>query len=188
MPRGPRTRKKDAETVVPGKCKLPDGTLVDDPDDIADMRRKGMIPRDAVPEIDEMPEGGQTVEEIAEEIEERRAIQDDVTDDDWLDGLPLCSVLEGKVLKRFRADAMQVRRMRHATAAFKAAASSLMGHVWKGIFSGRVEYLLSLPDPKTWAACPRPEEHTGGCGGTGVGEFGECPKCRGRGYVDRIRD
>lgn len=50
----------------------------------------------------------------------------------------------------------------------------------KGPWAHALIRFLKCEHPKDWLICPEPEN--GGCSGTGVYEFGECPRCHGAGY------
>ena len=85
------------------------GELVDDPPDIAEMRAKGKIPPGVVPEITDTGEKVD-IEAIKERDQERLAIQDDISDADWVANLPLASILTGKQKAAFDRDAIAYRK------------------------------------------------------------------------------
>lgn len=130
------------------------------------------------------------VEEIREEYAERKAIQADISDDEWLASLPLSAALEGVSLDKFRRDALDYRDFESTTrAAVRGCLERSNGRAgrhkrFSGVVGYRLMTLAKVQHPKVWDRCPALDK--GGCGGVGsVAMVGECPLCRGRGYIAR---
>lgn len=165
-----------------GKSKV-NGQVVDDPPDIAKARSEGRIPADVVVEVHE-PDAATAVADVAEDIAEREAMADDaLSDEDWLQALPLFGQLEGSPLTIFRADAVAYRLLErprqtykhHADRAFKKVRNN------RGAFIWRARSFLSVDHPSKWVRCAATDQ--GGCGGSGlIPMIGKCPACQGRGY------
>lgn len=142
---------------------------------------------DAADEDGEAPE--EVIQAVREEHAEAAAKRDELTDDEWLAGLPLTSKLQGHALDKFRRDALYYRRfepIRRELARFhsKAKKEVFRGASGQGYVSFTVGSLLSVEHPKDWRVCPPIE--SGGCDGTGTpGIIGQCPTCYGRGYLAR---
>lgn len=160
------------------------GVLQDDPDDIAEQRAQGLIPQDVIPEItgSDDEEEGETVESIRESHEERRAIQAEITDQEWLDQLPLSSKLKNKPLRIFQADALVWRHSEKARDTFKRVMAPLLNKSrYLGVYGSRVNSFLSFKPPHEWKSCPPQDKK--GCNGSGTTPIGDCSLCRGRGYL-----
>lgn len=164
-----------------GKLATVNGHAAPDPPDVAMARARGAIPATAVVEVHEpteMTDLADTAEAIAEEAAQAA---DALSDDDWLAELPLTTVLKGTQLKTFRADAILYRLMEQPRSTFRHHAARAMKGRDKGDYAWRLRRFLKTDHPKSWLRCPTTEN--GGCGGTGVIPiYGECPKCRGKGY------
>ncbi len=170
----------DAPTQPAGQSRI-NGQIVDDPPDVAKARAAGKIPEGVVVEVTEADEPT-SVEVIREEIEEESAHRDDaLSDDDWLETLPLHATLEGTQRRRFTADALDYRRLEPARKTFAYHAGRALRSRPQGIVAQKTRWYLKLEHPRKWVRCASPE--AGGCGGSGaVPMFGECPTCHGRGY------
>jgi hypothetical protein len=168
-----------------GKSRV-NGELVDDPPDIARLRATGAIPVDAIPEVTEGETGGATLDDIREEYEERRAIQEDApSDEEWLAALPLSSMLEGKPLRTFRGEALAYRELESHRRNFGSMVSRIRNRHFRygtgGPYFYRLRWALTVKHPKQWVRCAALEH--GGCAGTGqVKSIGSCPKCHGHGF------
>jgi hypothetical protein len=183
--------KAAVEKVVGPKLAKVNGVETVDPPDIAKLRKAGAIPADAVVTI----EGDAAAAPDPEADAERAAIaSDDVSDAEWLAGLPLSRVLSGHQLRQFHRDALLYRRMeptrRTYVLVFNREAKAL-SRQYQGVPTGDYEILTSwwvrLEHPKDWRVCVKPEH--GGCDGKGViGVIGQCPACKGRGYRVRTHD
>lgn len=157
------------------------GKVVDDPPDVAAARKAGRIPEGVSVEIEEPEDAEHPIDGAIEEQQEREAIQDEMSDQDWLESLPLYPQLSGACLKTFQDDALAYRKLTeqrrafsyHATRVFNAARR-------KGAYLWKLKFFLGVASPDRWLLCPTPEN--GGCNGTGRIRIGECPKCHGRGY------
>jgi hypothetical protein len=174
----------DPEAPTSGGCII-NGVKCEDPPDIAADRAAGRIPMKALVTIEE-PEGPVTTfEQIVEEHEERLAIQQEsISDEMWLEQLPLSSQLEGRQLECFQQDALFYRAMEPARNAVRHHAGRAPKSRREGAYRWRMTYFMRSDGPEKWVRCAAPEE--GGCGGLGMVEYGnrkdECGKCRGRGY------
>lgn len=158
------------------------GHVVPDPPDVAKARAEGRIAPGVVPEVDE-PGETTSVDDVREEIEERKAkTEDDLSDEEWLATLPLHSRLTGSQLKTFEEGALSYRELEAARNTYKHHADRVLKSRRRNDeFKWRVRSFLSIEGPDKWDLCPMPEN--GGCGGTGASPItGECPKCFGRGY------
>lgn len=158
------------------------GKHVEDTPEIASARANGRIPEAADVEIidpgfDEAP-----AESVREEYAERQAIQEEVSDEDWVATLPLFTLLEGVCRDRFVEDAILYRVLTPARKTFAHHATRAFNKVRrKGAYAFRLQSFLGVSAPDQWLLCPTVEN--GGCGGTGeVKLIGRCPKCHGRGY------
>jgi hypothetical protein len=167
-----------------GKCRV-NGELVDDPPDIAERRAAGKIPKNAVVEI--YQSGDPTsLADIQEEYAERAAIQDDLSDEDWLETLPLASQLHGKPLAIFKDHAVLWRSIEPYRKAFASGIAPLIKKPRKRIgYVYRVNAFIGINHPKNWRICPSTQD--GGCAGTGETPVfgGECPKCWSAGFLIR---
>ena len=162
-----------------GKSRV-NGQVVDDPPDIAEKRASGKIPANAVPDIEE-PDEPTTLDAVAEEIAERRAIQDDISDQDWLARLPLSSVLADVPLRTFQAEAIAYRHLEPKIKQFgKEVATEFNRTRREGPLQSKLRWGLKVDPPSRWVRCAAKDQ--GGCGGIGTVSFGECPECRGKGY------
>jgi hypothetical protein len=165
---------------VTGQSRV-NGQLVDDPPDVAKLRAAGKISAGVVPEIEE-PDETTSVDAVREEIEERRAIQEEgMTDQEWVAKLPLSKVLVGVQLATFQEDAMNYRELEPARKTFGWHATRVFnGARRKGEYLWRAKFFLKLDGPERWVRCEDVE--MGGCGGSGLFFNAACEKCRGRGY------
>jgi hypothetical protein len=175
-------RTQHVEPEMNGKCRL-NGEPVDATPEIAAMRKAGKIPIGVVPEVTDRGEGeGETQESVAAELAERAAIQDDLSDADWLATLPLSSQLQGRQLKIFTADALLYRYSEAARRTFKKKFAELVNKQRRhGMYESRVRSFLAIKHPREWKACPLPEYD--GCSATGMTPTGQCGKCHGNGYL-----
>lgn len=186
-----KARTKPITTDKPkatGQSKV-NGQVVDDPPDVAAARKAGRIAPGSIPEITQ-PEDPDTPASVAESIEETEAAGDDgLTDDAWLKTLPLFDKLDAYPRKCFARDALVYRRLMQPRKSYqyhfqretKAVARTCAG-TRAGDYEGRTSFWLRLNHPRDWLICPTPDN--GGCGGKGsIKLIGECPKCRGRGFV-----
>lgn len=179
-----------SKPITNGKARV-NGVEAPDPPDVAALRKAGAIPKDVVVEIDEPePEPIPDEPEDSPDLESEGEVHpSEPTDDEWLESLPLSSVLTGSTLRVFRRDALLYRRMEQARKTYqhhfrresKALARKNHG-VLVGEYEQRMGRWLRLEHPKDWKRCPPPEH--GGCDGNGGVEFiSECPKCHRRGYL-----
>ena len=172
--------KRQAKPKPPkGQCRL-NGELIDDPPEIARQRAKGVIPPGAIPELT-VPDQPTTLEIVREEAGERRAMKDDISDEEWLAKLPLMDVLTGKALEGFRENALLWRFYEPQMQQF----GKLMGVVMKklkqpGPHVWLLVNALKKPGPWEWDVCPPFDQ--GGCNGSGMFEGRQCKHCFGRGY------
>jgi hypothetical protein len=156
------------------------GVLSADPPAIATARAAGKIPAETIVEVTE-PEEPTSTEEIAEEHEQAKAqSEDEMSDEDWLETLPLTKKLEGLQLKIFKADAVFWRQIQKARETLKVVASRAWNKQTNGPYGSKLKYFMSLNPPKDWVVCYG--EHS--CGGTGVtGRLKTgCTSCAGIGY------
>lgn len=161
----------------PRPATIVNGTHAPDPPDVAKLRAAGKIPDGVTVEVHE-PDEPTDVADIAEELAQEAAKEEDLSDADWLASLPVRPRLSDTARRIFDADALAYRGLR---AAFKAFAHHAARRAkGKGIFQARLRSLLKTEHPRAWVVCATPEN--GGCGGTGWTALGECPKCRGCGY------
>jgi hypothetical protein len=165
-----------------GKCRV-NGELVDDPPDIAKRRAAGKIPANVVPVIDD-PDEKTSFADIQEEYVERAAIQDDLSDEDWIKTLPLSRQLQGKPLEIFKDHAVLWRTIDPYRRAFADGIAPFIKKPRKRIgLVYRLNAFIGIDHPKRWRICPPLTE--GGCGGAGdipvIG--GDCPKCWSAGFL-----
>jgi len=169
--------------AAPGRSVVND-VEVDDPPDIVKLRAEGRIPAGVVPVVTEPEPGavGDTVESIREKHEERRAIQEELPDDEWLKALPLASELTGAQLGIFQRDALDYRNTERERKTYKRSLAIRFNKNRRpGPWLWRQRFAISMRPPSEWIRCPAPEHD--GCGGTGqVPLVGQCPKCHGAGY------
>jgi hypothetical protein len=124
-----------------------------------------------------------------------------LSDQQWLETLPLYAQLKGLSRRIFAEDALTYRRLwatrkaivaafheaQIAHAASRRADSPRSPSRRRGEFQGRTWAWIKLNNPENWGLCP-PREG-GGCGGTGMVGAGRCRFCRGNGYlVGHIHD
>ncbi|WP_165250169.1 hypothetical protein [Paludisphaera soli] len=153
------------------------------------LRAKGVIPADALVTVEDPGEDATDLEAIKEEHAERAAKADELPDDEWLARLPLTSKLTGLSLDRFKRDALYYRRfeaMRRKLVDFhgRAVKEVFKGTAFRGFVAFSVARLLKVEHPDRWHPCPAVDK--GGCDGSGtVPMLGDCPMCRGRGYLAR---
>lgn len=145
------------------------------------VEAKAKPPKPVVPEA---------VDDVREEREEQAAKRDEVADDEWLASLPLSSALEGHALDKFRRDALDYRDFEATTRPSvrgcldRSKRRAGRHRMFGGVVGYRLMTLVKVEHPKVWRRCPALDK--GGCGGSGtVGTIGECPLCRGRGYIAR---
>lgn len=161
----------------------------------ATTRRVSNLPGRTLIDIKD-PERPTRLEDIVEDHEERRAIQDDVSDEAWACGLPLASQLDGKVREMFLADAMAYRLAEAARKAYGAVIGGLVkGNRRSGPWLGYQERALACNPPEDWEKCPPVDQRKcrkgqePGCGGAGETGFGNetarCERCWGSGYTVR---
>ena len=154
--------------------------LIEDQPDIAASRASGKIGPNVIPEV--------TTSEVADTEVEANAeiIEPDQSDDEWLAELPLHTKLTGVPLRSFDSQALLYRHLEgprksfahHASRAFTTAGRDSK----RGPYGYRVDQCLGIDHPKQWNLCPTVKN--GGCAGAGtISLIGDCPKCRGRGYL-----
>ncbi len=188
--RAKRKPKTESTNGPVGKSKVND-ELVDDPPDIAKRRRQGKIAPNAIPEVDDPGEDTTSpLDAINEDIDERQAIQADLSDADWLESLPLSSKLEGVPLRTFQCEAIIYRNWEREIKARRVQGKEIWNQIKrKGPFAHRMQRGSDIDPPEKWLRCPKTED--GGCAGEGRLKFGEgedtkdagqCTKCSGRGY------
>lgn len=159
------------------------GQFAPDPPAIAKLRAAGKIGAGVVVEITE-PEPDEEPE-----AEPAAELPVGITEDDWLAGLPLSSVLVGMSLAIFQSDARRYFRMKAAREAVRNRSQVAGKGLRKdGAYLRRIGGFLTTKDPRDWIRCPTIDN--GGCGGTGQVEMvGACPHCYGRGYtIDNRRE
>lgn len=154
------------------------------------LRESGRIPANVVVEVEDPGDEADDVDSAREAAEERAAKADELPDDEWLAGLPLYASLAAVSRDRFRRDALYYRRfdarIRRSLKAFHGVARNecFKGTSFRGFVSSRIESVLRIEHPSRWHRCPATDK--GGCDGAGsVPMVGECPTCRGRGYLPR---
>lgn len=159
---------------------LVDGVEQDDPEDVAEARRAGLIPEDAVPVVSRDSADAPT--QSAEPAEEP---EDELS---WVNNLPLAALLQGDQLASFRREAAFYRRFNDARKAATTAYAGIkagIGREYSGAsatpYEDRVVRSLRVDGPENWTLCPDGSE--GGCGGTGKDVLGKCMKCHGAGYL-----
>ncbi len=146
------------------------------------MRADGRIPADAVVEVTN-PEEPTTLADVVDDHAERQAITAEITDEEWLAGLPLSAKLSGQCLQVFGNDALRFRNIARARDALRYASQRLEPKDSRkgGAYSYLLSRFLRIESPDRWLLCPKPTD--GGCGGSGTNRLtGNCPKCHGRGY------
>lgn len=165
------------------KLSVVNGVPCADPPDIKKLRDSGKIAYNAIVEVT-LPDGEPEPEPDADPIDDA-----ELSLEDWLDSLPLSSVLKNTSLTCFQADATLYRtlekaRKTYAHHARNALAKDKRRPGVKGEYAYRVSQFLRLDHPKDWRCCIAPEH--GGCSGTGqVPLIGSCTACKGRGYTIR---
>ncbi len=190
-PKRSKKKLKTESTIGPvGQSRVND-ELVDDPPDIAKRRRQGKIAPNAIPEVDDPGEDATNpLDAINEDIDERQAIQADLSDADWLASLPLSSKLECVPLKTFQGEATIYRNWEREIKARRVQGKEIWNQIKrKGPFAHRIQRGSDIDPPEKWLRCPKMED--GGCAGEGRLKFGEgedtkdagqCTKCGGKGY------
>jgi hypothetical protein len=180
--RGPEAVKAKA-IEIRGKSRV-NGTLVDDPPDIAEARAAGRIAPEVIPDVTE-PDG--EAEEPAPAAAREPGDDEPRTDEEWLEELPARRDLGETARMRFDRDALAYRSMEAARKAFATAVRSTLKAADRSgslpSYLYRVRSFLKIEHPKHWKVCVKPED--GGCAGTGelpMG-MGRCPKCHGDGYL-----
>jgi hypothetical protein len=173
---GPKAVREKAAEIRKGKSKV-NGVLVDDPPDVAKARAAGRLAADVVPEVAEPGTNGDAVEDP-----EPAEADDALSDEEWLNTLPVRHALTGRQRSIFDADALAYRRLAKARGTFKHHAVRVLNKTRKlGEYGFRVRRFLSTDHPRHWLVCAPVTE--GGCGGHGeVTLIGECTMCRGKGY------
>lgn len=166
-----------------GQCRL-NGNLVPDPPDIAKQRKKGLIPKDAIPDIDEPDDenAADALEAAQEDQTESEGRKEDLGDDDWLATLPVRQKLSGPCLKTFDEDALIWRRAESHRNTFAYHVARIVSKKRRdGAYSYQLQHFLKIDSPARWVLCAPTE--AGGCGGTGqLPAIGRCAMCFGRGY------
>ena len=158
-----------------------DGVEQDDPPDVAERRQQGRLPKGAIVDL-RRPAEPTRLEDVQEDHAERAAIQDDSSDEEWAVALPLYAKLDGKPRQVFARDALAWRHLGDARKAWGDAVARAAGRGRSGPWLYRHVRALECGDPADWQVCG--EHGRPGCGGTGKDAFaGECPECRGQGYV-----
>ena len=109
-----------------------------------------------------------------------------LTDQEWLETLPLYGQLTGKALQAFSVDAIMYRRVREAQGVIaqefrKARLDGLIDRKVSGKFTNRTWDWLNLSNPEEWKACP--PSINGGCGDPGSDPSKSCKMCWGSGYT-----
>ena len=184
-PDAPRVRKNGRPLGQPAKCpvagkSLVDGVEQDDPEDVAEARKAGLIPEGAIPVVSHEGAGASAKSpEPAEEPEDELS---------WVNNLPLSALLQGDQLASFRREAAFYRRFNaarkdaiRAFAGIKAGIGREYGGASCTPYEDRVVRSLRVDGPDNWTLCP--DKHEGGCGGTGKDGLGiRCMKCDGAGY------
>ena len=157
------------------------GTDAEDPPDIAKARANGRIPENAVVEVEE-PDEPTTLEEVMDDCVERKAIADDIPDEEWLDSLPLAGKLSTQCQKVHDNDAIRWRHSAQARNHFKHQVARLLPKTIAivGAYSALLRQFVVINGPERWRICPTPEN--GGCNGVGTNALGTCHRCHGRGY------
>jgi hypothetical protein len=128
--------------------------------------------------------------------------KDGLSDQEWLEALPLYSRLRGIPRCIFAEDALTYRRLwairkavvaafhetqrefhqaRIAQAACEGAHSPRRPARRWGEFQSRTWSWIKLQNPENWSLCPPAER--GGCGGTGLAKAALCRLCQGNGYL-----
>lgn len=175
---------KKAE-VPAGKSRV-NGELVDDPPEVAKLRKDGLDPNVVV----EVNDPGETtkVEDVAAEIEEAKAVKEEgQTDDEWIESLPAYAALEPHAKTKFRDDALFWRDYAKPCRDKLAQAVTPFFNKYRqrkkkaGAYMYAVRRFLSVEGPERWMKCPPLDK--GGCGGSGTTDIGACPSCYGRGYL-----
>jgi hypothetical protein len=150
-------------------------------------RAAGRIPAGVTVTVEDPGEEETTLDDVAEEHAEVVAKEDDIPDEEWLAALPLATKLTGVSLDVFKRDSLLYRCLEaplrsFASYARKGLKTHRKGRSTEGFYAFRVAMFLRIQHPRDWKQCPSPDR--GGCGGVGtVAMVGECPTCRGRGYV-----
>lgn len=155
---------------------------------IEKARAAGKIPAGVTVNVEDPGENETTVEEVAEEHAEDAAVRDEgVSDEEWVQALPLASKLSGVSLDVFKRDSLLFRYLEaplrsFASYARKGLKAHRKGRSSEGFYAFKVSQFLRLQHPRDWKQCPPLDR--GGCGGSGqVAMVGQCPKCKGRGYL-----
>ncbi len=140
-----------------------------DPVEVA--RARGIIPAGVEVRI-HVPEPEPEVESVPDQ---------DVPDDEWVEGLPAWPKLSPACRVWFKAEAILFRQVTPHRLAFvnsiskkKAKAKREARHL--GPWVSKLDRLLHMDGPERWVACSE-------CDGTGArAVFGGCVKCFGHGY------
>lgn len=153
-------------------------------------RAEGRIPAGVAVHVEDPGDDETDLGDVREAHEERAAKADEIPDDEWLERLPLYAKLQGPSRSRFKLDALYYRRFSEKLrGSLKAFHGRTRGEVYRGVqflgfTAGRVEMLLKVEHPERWHVCPPTDKK--GCGGLGVVPMvGDCPLCRGKGYLAR---
>ncbi len=148
-------------------------------------RAKARLPEHVKIDIQECDEP-ETVDDVIEENQERKAIEEEsTTDTEWIEGLPLHKVLKGMALKIFMADALNWRTLAKERARWGKAISEQMNRTRgrSGPWLNRMASACGTPGPDKWIRCAGIKVEEGaGCGGLGTVNGLTCPRCKGAGY------
>jgi hypothetical protein len=172
-------QSQDEPDAAPAGQSRVNGVLTADPPDVAAARAAGRIAPDVVPEVIDLEPTPEPGREPGSD-DDREVPESELSDDDWLAKLPLSAVLAAGPLRVFRADALVYRRLEPHRKTFAYHAARALSGAGRGAFAWQVKRFLQVNHPSRWLACPA--ESDGGCGGSGVSPFGDCPRCHGRGY------
>ena len=118
-----------------------------------------------------------------------------LSDQQWLETLPLYAQLRGLPRRIFAEDALTYRRLwaarKAVVTAFREAQIAHASRAWadaprkpsriRGEFQGRTWSWIKLNNPENWERCPSVEK--GGCGGMGMVGTSRCRLCQGNGYL-----
>jgi hypothetical protein len=182
---------KVAPSVSNGKCRLPDGTVVPDTPEAAKERLKLKLPEHVIFDFDKGTPGP-SIEDIARDKEEERAIREEQeTDETWVASLPLAKKLTDRQLAIFVADALNWRHLQVEQRRFGKAVAERLNKTKSsriGPWLKRAKSFVAAKSPDQWVLCPPPTVGEGsGCAGAGMlttlsNKTMLCPRCHGCGY------